>query len=1526
MSKAKSEGTVLKYASFRAGKIITRHMYVLLLIPLLVISYPLTAPGIPITLDFPTIDSTNYPSDRLWAWWEKGSTPGLEGLSRFPIFGLWHALGFIGLDVALLTKLNVVIGFFIASFSFYFSFWLLFKDKFFINKNRNELTLKAAAILGALFYAYNPWSFERVVHWYLWIGYALLPLFLLSTVFVFRNPGNWKYILPSIFLWSLASTTPHMTVFYGIIFTCTFFAFVIDRIFVKMKDKSNNKKVLFRLSTSFLTIVFLFSLFNFYWIYPYVLSSQIRSVSPNYLLVEENLEDLSKQNDIMSTLTLIGNWQEQQEDKPFQDSTIYSLWFSSGIVIPIFAFSALLFSRRLMKFAIIFAFCALVGIVLAMGTQSPFDYFKLMLVSPLLTKYLWLFRDPDKWSFLIAFGYSFLIGITSYSVLQFFSRVKHCNGRIFITSAFLFLIVGTISLYAYPVYRFNMYAKFNPIVLPSEFDRLNAYLSNIDTDKIYFIPYPLDETQWNKLNRVGDIYQMHSIKPSIESTGFTGMAGMGSTNYYNYLEKSIIGNRSKNIGNYIYPLGTSYVVFHNDTWDKREKSFDSSNLELLRQLYDVDELKNINNIGFYKVFKADSDEDPRQFNVYGLNIATLGGFETLSSLNAMQSFSSQNSSLLFVDDIQTNNTYEFIKNSDYIILEKKPSLSDLVFSSVDDNYIVQPFAAANRYEPLKVWSKSGATDPDFGNFHPHLEGLGIKNWEFDYGKGLVITQAAGAKISLPVEIGESGDYDIFLRYLKNQKGGIIKVYFDNKLIDEINTEEHERSNNNFVWKNIGSSLNLTEGKHTIILENVAGFNAINILTVIPTKETTELVKSAYSIAEKAKNIYLLEAESDFYNIKGKYINSTSLYLLSEYDGALDFNRTWTGQFRIPANADLMSLQFLANGSNLTNNNLNNQSYYSVKNLEIYPGNEENDVFTLDFDRNQVPIPLAALRQADLTNRDGDALSTSLELSSAFPDTGLRVIVKRGGATDWSIISTDFIPVNDKKYYNFSLDLSAKDVNQLHTKVVYYDSDKRRIKSDSISEGRDGTFSDTLTSSIVPPLGAKYVKYEILVLPNTEKASSYLMDDLKFEEIIPQTALFNNDFASFQNVATITHPSPFEQNAKNEYAEPPMEIVYDESNNRNDNGLLKVELSRREGGGNMSNNSSNNDEYSFPTTSTIGYNLMQTKPIPVKENAIYNYTISVEGQNLDYLAALASFRNSSDVVENSTKYGANASNGKVLSLRPGSEIYTYLDVLKASNYTMALRASTCSDRCSHDPLLRVSIVQENPNNNSNNVIKTTNIPLKDHNSSASASSDYDSGSNGKSNTNAPQLKWVYLNNTTYLEKGKYEIKIHSDSKVDLDSVMVYSIAYEPSKVGQGDARKQYETLEDLFNPSDSTVPAYIADYKKIDPTKYEVKIKNATRPYVMSLAESYDPLWVAYTNTNSDDASANDNSNLKKRSIPLFSIINGFYITKTGDYTLTVEYEPQKWLLEGGIISASTVISILAYVILSYRKKRVPYSK
>jgi len=132
-----------------------------------------------------------------------------------------------------------------------------------------------------------------------------------------------------------------------------------------------------------------------------------------------------------------------------------------------------------------------------------------------------------------------------------------------------------------------------------------------------------------------------------------------------------------------------------------------------------------------------------------------------------------------------------------------------------------------------------------------------------------------------------------------------------------------------------------------------------------------------------------------------------------------------------------------------------------------------------------------------------------------------------------------------------------------------------------------------------------------------------------------------------------------------------------------------------------------------------------------------------------------------------------------------------------------------------------------------------------------------------------------------------VRIYKYYESDLDVVWLYS------------TQNSNETLEDIFTPKEN--PAEIISYQKINPTKYVVKV-NATRPFMLSFAESYDPLWVAYVNGE------------KIQSIPLYGVINGFWINQTGLLEITIEYEPQRWFYYGLVVSLLTFTGCVLYLV------------
>jgi hypothetical protein len=89
------------------------------------------------------------------------------------------------------------------------------------------------------------------------------------------------------------------------------------------------------------------------------------------------------------------------------------------------------------------------------------------------------------------------------------------------------------------------------------------------------------------------------------------------------------------------------------------------------------------------------------------------------------------------------------------------------------------------------------------------------------------------------------------------------------------------------------------------------------------------------------------------------------------------------------------------------------------------------------------------------------------------------------------------------------------------------------------------------------------------------------------------------------------------------------------------------------------------------------------------------------------------------------------------------------------------------------------------------------------------------------------------------------------------------------------------------------------------------------------------MWIAYSDTNNKDSNiqnGNDNDHFKTSSVPLYSIVNGFFVNKTGDYTLIIEYKPQSWFIQGGIVSIITVIAILVIYFLRHTITTAPLKK
>lgn len=806
----------------------------ILLAPLFFVSYPLISkPGTILAGDFPHSETTSNAFETIrWTWIENGIFSSFEIIPRYPIIGLLHFFSFLNLSPDVVSKAMIISVFLLSSFSFYFSSILFFRNKL----NTYDTKFKFAAIIGSLFYAYNVWSFHRMPQWYLWLAYAFLPLFFVSVILSLRSKKiEWKYILTAVATWTIASSAIQMIIIFGLIFLSLSILFILI--------SSNKRQNLIHIIKPIILVLSLYLLINSYWIYPYALAVRDKVVAPSRVQTEEVVSMLSRDSNFVNVLRLIEDWwccPRTVNAVPDQTSILFSLWLPASFAVPILAFSSLLL-KKYTKYIIAFCTLAIGGIFFTLGYQAPINLWPIFLFDiPIISGFNWLFREPDKWAFMISFAYSFLLAMVSLEILKFIETTKYCN---ILTCLFLILIVGSIALYSFPIYKDSLGKAYSPVMIPSDLYTLNNYLTNANAIKKFILmPYTgNDKPLWSQGQLINNIfYQLSTVKPSISPSTF----------YYNFIFDSIMSNKTTNISNLIYPFGTSYLVYHNDTSK-------SNYIDFLRKLYSLADVRNVENIGFFKIFKVGGQE-AKELSIPMQNMAVIGGLEKLLTLNYVPSFNTITSSIFFLDSNTNRDKYHFTKNVDSIILTRNSSLA-LPLSFINDKYMILPFDISNHHHTSKTWSKAGTMDPLHGPFHTYVEQFGVNNWDFDYGKGLVLTWAKNTILNIPVDIPNEGNYDFFVRFLKSQQGGDIKIYLENNLLKDLTTKDQS---SHFDWEQV-STLNVKKGRHILTLENVDGMNAVNLFAVLPQYEKYRLAQDAYTISSRLRNIYTFEAESNF---------------------------------------------------------------------------------------------------------------------------------------------------------------------------------------------------------------------------------------------------------------------------------------------------------------------------------------------------------------------------------------------------------------------------------------------------------------------------------------------------------------------------------------------------------------------------------------------------------------------------------------------------------------------------------------
>lgn len=127
----------------------------------------------------------------------------------------------------------------------------------------------------------------------------------------------------------------------------------------------------------------------------------------------------------------------------------------------------------------------------------------------------------------------------------------------------------------------------------------------------------------------------------------------------------------------------------------------------------------------------------------------------------------------------------------------------------------------------------------------------------------------------------------------------------------------------------------------------------------------------------------------------------------------------------------------------------------------------------------------------------------------------------------------------------------------------------------------------------------------------------------------------------------------------------------------------------------------------------------------------------------------------------------------------------------------------------------------------------------------------------------------------------QISLSATGRVELDQLVIYSLS-------------KNTTLNDYFKTTEAPLKV---SYKMLSFTKFIANIE-ANKPFFLALSVMYHGDWKAYLNGEEIE------------SIPLYSWVNGFYLEKTGNYEVVLEFIGQRYVIYGWVISTISLVLTL----------------
>ena len=777
-------------------------------------------------------------------------------LARYPLIIFFSFIGTI-FSPGISNRLFIILG---STIGFYTMFFFTKK----ILKNN------ISAFLAGLFFGINSWVISRILagHISLVIAYGLIPLFL---IFLFETVGFYDgftsisklrtkikpIILSAITLAIISSAV----MFDGLIITMliTFILIISWITYIVISDTVNLKKqIITHIIVSVALIITITILLSLYWIIPigvYALTSNATSTSQAILPWLHNRAVLE------NLLTLKGYWWPQFSDMIYaSDSMILNRIY---IIISWIPFLALLNTilrlresqEKLAAFSLISVFT--IGLLLSLGANlfgSYYQYFTLFGV----------FRDPEKFSALIALTYPFFIAIFANKTIHFINEKKPFLKTKYIKIktvtiprkkiySLIVILIFTFShlIVVWPTLTGNFRNSYDSLEMPKSYSIVNNWIEEQEGDfRVLWLPADdYIKFDWSKDRSMGEPMRylsgkqtIQTVDPARDVTPWTSLSII-QINYF------LARNETKNIGKILGPMNIKYIIFRSDVVSPNFPNMLSSLMlqEDLLLKFSKEPLYIFENNHYLPIIR------PTTNNIIVADAAK--GLLKLSYLT--EDFSDISYTYLEHIGIPNESIEERLNNSDAFFYSLH-NLPDLQLAATPQRYRTDPHQYANPLSDLKQfdWVQTVFEVETRGSLY--------------YGAGTASTYSGTAQLQLPIKIETNEHYEIWIRLF----GGIEN--YDISINDTKLLPKTIPTNPGFNWIKYGTmKLDVKEHILTITAKHESYLHIVDEIIILP-KQTflRQQIETNKILADK-KIFVFIEGEELASQEESRYLDGTT---------------------------------------------------------------------------------------------------------------------------------------------------------------------------------------------------------------------------------------------------------------------------------------------------------------------------------------------------------------------------------------------------------------------------------------------------------------------------------------------------------------------------------------------------------------------------------------------------------------------------------------------------------------------------